>query len=165
MLLDNGLIVRTVDRIGKNDRIAADSTSITQLPLAVLVDGNSASCSEILTGALKDNQRAVVVGTKTYGKALVQAVHKLSDGSGMAVTIAHYYTPNGTDINHKGILPDIQIELNKAQRQKLVDSPDLIGTGADPQYAKAVASLKGKMVAGKSTASSPTPQEAVVPVK
>ncbi len=165
MLLDSGLIVRTVDRIGKNDRIAADSTSITKLPLAVLVDGNSASCSEILTGALKDNRRAVVVGTQTYGKALVQAVHKLSDGSGMAVTIAHYYTPNGTDINHKGISPDIKVELNKAQRQKLVDSPNLIGTNADPQYAKAVVSLKSKLVGSKTTASSPTTQEAVVPVK
>lgn len=146
MLLDKGLIVRTVDRGGKNERIAADSSAVTQLPLALLVDGNSASCSEILTGALKDNRRAVVVGTKTYGKALVQAVHRLSDGSGVAVTIAHYYTPNGTDINHKGITPDLQVELSPADRQKLMDRPELIGTDADPQYAKAVASLKNTLL-------------------
>ncbi len=165
MLLDSGLIVRTVDRGGKNDRIAADSSSITKLPLAVLVDNNSASCSEILTGALQDNRRAVVVGTQTYGKAMVQAVHKLSDGSGMAVTIAHYYTPNGTDINHKGIAPDVQIELTEAQRKKLIDSPNLIGTDADPQYAKAVASLKSQIVASKPAASSVTTKEAAAPVK
>jgi carboxyl-terminal processing protease len=147
MWMGAGSIVKTVDREGKSEEVSNNHTALTTLPLAVLVDGNSASSSEILTGALKDNKRAVVVGTQTFGKALVQSVHELSDGSGLAVTIAHYYTPNGTDISHKGIAPDIQIELSDTQRRKLSSDPKLIGTDADPQYAKAVATLTSSVSA------------------
>lgn len=142
MWLDTGSIVRTVDRKGNSDKIAANRTALTDLPLAVLVDGNSASSSEILTGALKDNHRATVVGSQTFGKALVQSVHGLSDGSGLAVTIAHYYTPIGTDISRKGIVPDFRVDLTNQQKQTLMLNPTLVGTQADPQYAKAVSSLK-----------------------
>lgn len=142
MWLDNGKIVQTVNRVGESQEIEANHTALTQLPLAVLVDGNSASSSEILTGALKDNSRAVVVGTQTFGKALVQSVHPLSDGSGLAVTIAHYYTPNGTDISHKGIEPNIKVSLNEQQQQSLAGNQALVGTEADPQYAQAVNSLR-----------------------
>jgi carboxyl-terminal processing protease len=162
MWLNKGLIVRTVDRGGKNERIAADSTALTQLPLAVLVDNNSASCSEILTGALKDNRRATIIGTQTFGKALVQSVHPLSDGSGLAVTIAHYYTPNGTDINHKGIAPDVQVPLSESQRQALIANPSLVATlGGDPQYARAVASLKQTIMANPK----PLKPQAVAPTR
>lgn len=105
MWLDQGSIVRTVDRKGKDEEMAANQSALTKLPLVLLVDGNSASSSEILTGALKDNGRATVVGSQTFGKALVQSVHNLADGSGLAVTIAHYYTPRGTDISQKELLP------------------------------------------------------------
>lgn len=142
MWLDRGGIVRTVDRKGNSDETAANRTSLTKLPLVVLVDGNSASSSEILTGALKDNGRATIVGSQTFGKALVQSVHSLSDGSGLAVTIAHYYTPKGTDISHKGITPDIKIDLSDADRQKLASNPKLIGTKDDPQYARALSALE-----------------------
>lgn len=142
MWMDNGAIVKTVDRRGNSEQIAANRTALTKQPLAVLVDGNSASSSEILTGALKDNGRATVVGSQTFGKALVQSVHSLSDGSGLAVTIAHYYTPNGTDISHKGITPDIKIDLTDAQRQKLAANPTLIGTKDDPQYLRAISNLE-----------------------
>jgi carboxyl-terminal processing protease len=155
MWMGSGSIVRTVDRQGNDEEVASNKTALTNLPLAVLVDGNSASSSEIVTGALKDNKRAVVVGTQTFGKALVQSVHELSDGSGLAVTIAHYYTPNGTDISHKGIAPDIQIELSDAQRRKLSSDPKLIGTDADPQYAKAVSALTS------SVSTQPSPQASV----
>ncbi len=141
MWYDNGGIVRTVDRLGGTEDTKANRTAITNLPLAVLVDGNSASASEILTGALKDNKRAVVIGSQTFGKALVQSVHELSDGSGLAVTIAHYYTPKGTDINHKGITPDIKQDLTDAQERQLASNPNLVGTENDPQYAKAIAVL------------------------
>jgi carboxyl-terminal processing protease len=140
MWLNKGMIVRTVDRVGQDESILANQTAISKLPLVVLVDGNSASSSEILTGALKDNGRATVVGSKTFGKALVQSVHQLSDGSGMAVTIAHYYTPNGTDISHKGIVPDIQTDLTVEQVAQLNAKPDLLATKADPQYVQAVRS-------------------------
>ncbi|MBK1990305.1 S41 family peptidase [Sphaerospermopsis aphanizomenoides BCCUSP55] len=141
MWIDNGGIVKTVDRVGGSEETKANRTALTNRPLAVLVDGNSASASEILTGALKDNKRAVVVGSQTFGKALVQSVHELNDGSGLAVTIAHYYTPKGTDINHKGITPDIQLDLTEAQERQLAANPNLIGTLNDPQYARAITAL------------------------
>lgn len=141
MWLDNGAIVRTENRAGSRDEIKANKTAMTEKPLVVLVDGNSASASEILTGALKDNKRAVVVGSQTFGKGLVQLLHKLSDGSGLTVTIERYFTPNGTDINHKGIKPDVKIDLTQAQQQQLATNPALVGTQNDPQYARAIAVL------------------------
>jgi len=145
MWLDDGGIVKTVDRQGTSDERRANSTALTNLPLAVLVDGYSASASEILTGALKDNKRAVVVGGQTFGKALVQSVHELTDGSGLAITIAHYYTPKGTDINHKGIAPDVKLDLTEAQERELASHPNLIATQSDPQYARAVSVLANDM--------------------
>ena len=142
MWMDQGGIVKTVDRKGGAEEISANRTAITNLPLAVLVDKNSASSSEILTGALKDNNRATIVGTDTFGKALVQSVNPLSDGSGLAVTIAHYYTPNGTDISHKGIAPNIVLALDRAQVERLSSNPKLVGTPDDPQYARAVMALQ-----------------------
>jgi carboxyl-terminal processing protease len=142
MWLNEGDIVKTVDRGGKDEEIPSNQSALTDLPMAVLVDGNSASSSEIVTGALQDHRRATVVGTKTFGKALVQSVHELSDGSGLAVTIAHYYTPKGTDISKKGITPDVQIELTDAQRKKLSSNPKLIGTKEDPQYNRALSALE-----------------------
>jgi carboxyl-terminal processing protease len=141
MWLDNGGIVRTVNRAGGSELTNANRTALTQRPLAILVDGNSASASEILTGALKDNNRAVVIGSQTFGKAMVQSVHPLADGSGLAVTIAHYYTPDGTDINKKGIVPDIKLDLTAAQERQLATNPNLVGTQNDPQYARAIAAL------------------------
>ncbi len=142
MWMDQGAIVRTVDRKGKSEEITNNQTAMTKLPLVVLVDGNSASSSEILTGALKDNGRATIVGSQTFGKALVQSVHNLSDGSGLAVTIAHYYTPKGTDISHKGISPDIKIDLNEQIRKQLASNPKLLATPQDPQYAGAISELE-----------------------
>jgi carboxyl-terminal processing protease len=142
MWMDNGTIVKTVDRKGGNEDFRAVQGALTQLPMAVLVDGNSASASEILAGALKDNRRAQIVGSQTFGKALVQSVHSLSDGSGMAVTVAHYYTPNGTDIGHKGVTPDIKVDLNSLEQRNLNDSPALMGSKQDPQYQRAIAVLR-----------------------
>jgi len=143
MWMDTGAIVSTVDRNGKTQEIRNNRTSITKLPVVVLVDGNSASASEILAGALKDNQRGVVMGTQTFGKALVQSVFSLSDGSGLAVTIAHYYTPNGIDISHKGVTPDVKVDISDDQKKQLVTDPKLIGTSQDPFYAKAISILAG----------------------
>ena len=147
MWLQNGAIVRTVDRVGDTEEPKANHTALTKLPLVVLVDGYSASASEILSGALQDHHRAVLVGSQTFGKGLVQSLHSLSDGSGLAVTIAHYYTPDGTDINHKGITPNIKINLTPAQQQQLAAHPDLIGTQGDPQYAQAVTALTSNSLA------------------
>ena len=142
MWLDRGVIVREVDRMGNNEVSKADRTALTKQPLVVLVDGNSASASEILTAALKDNKRAVVVGSQTFGKAIVQAVHHLRDGSGLSVTIEHYFTPKGMDIGHKGITPDVKIDLTQTQQQQLEANPALFGTQSDPQYAHGIAVLE-----------------------
>ncbi|MDR7898134.1 S41 family peptidase [Thermosynechococcus sp. JY1334] len=138
MWLNQGLIVRTVDRSGHTEQARANQSALTNLPLVVLVDHRSASSSEILTGALQDNGRAIVVGTPTYGKALVQSIHQLSDGSGLSVTVAHYYTPNGTDINRTGITPNVMVTLP----QEVSTNPRLWTTAADRLYQAGVAQLR-----------------------
>lgn len=145
MWLKEGTIVSTVDRVGEADRQTANKKELTDKPLVVLVDGGSASASEILSGALQDNKRAVLVGTKTFGKGLVQSVRGVGNGAGLAVTIAKYFTPNGTDINHAGIEPDFKIELSDAQKQDLRSDRDKIGTNSDPQYAKAMEVLTNRI--------------------
>ncbi len=142
MWLKQGEIVSTVDRKGGDRHFSANGTAITNLPLVILVDNGSASASEILTGALKENGRATIVGTTTYGKGTVQSVHSLSDGSGLAVTIARYYPPSGTDINHKGINPDVYLDLSVDQQLRLRNDPSLVATDVDPQYIQAISVLK-----------------------
>lgn len=149
MWLQHGPIVRTLDRSGNDEAISANRTALTGLPLTVLVDERSASSSEILTGALRDNNRATVVGNTTYGKALVQSLHGLTDGSGLTVTVAHYYTPNGTDISSRGITPDVTVSLSDRQRRQLFSNPDLLGTEADTQYLRAAEVLEQTILAGQ----------------
>jgi carboxyl-terminal processing protease len=138
MWMDDGLIVSTVDRDGISDQEQANGTALTDKPLVVIVDGGSASASEILSGALQDNDRAVLVGSKTFGKGLVQSVRGLGDGSGLAVTVAKYLTPSGRDINKAGIEPDIKVELTDEQRVKLFGADNEIGTGSDLQYTRSL---------------------------
>ena len=145
MWLQEGTIVSTVDRKGEVDRAQANRRALTLKPLVVLVDGGSASASEILSGALQDNNRAELVGTQTFGKGLVQSVRPLGDGSGLAVTIAKYYTPSGRDINKHGISPNYQIKLTEAEREALASDRTKIGTAADPQYVKALEILAKKV--------------------
>jgi carboxyl-terminal processing protease len=142
MWIDQGTIVSTVDRKGEVERQRANNSALTDKPLVVLVDGGSASASEILSGALQDNQRAILVGTKTFGKGLVQSVRPLGDGSGLAVTIAKYLTPSGRDINKHGIDPDVVSELTDQQRKDLQRNSTQIGTLNDPQFVKAVEILE-----------------------
>lgn len=147
MWLNNGTIVSTKDRQGEVEREVANGHPLTNKPLVVLVNKGSASASEILSGALQDNKRALLVGTQTFGKGLVQSVRPLEDGSGIAVTIAKYYTPANKDINKRGITPDVKIDLTDAEKEKLfVQNRDKLGTLADPQFAKGVQVL-GKEIA------------------
>ena len=113
--LNEGIIVSTRTREGIRDVRRATGSAITDKPLVVLIDQGSASASEILSGSLQDNGRAQLVGQKTFGKGLVQAVRGLSDGSGLTVTIAKYLTPKGTDIHKNGIEPDIKSEMSEQQ--------------------------------------------------
>lgn len=111
LLLPNGIIVSTVDRDGYKETQRAIGAPITKKPLIILINKGSASASEILSGALKDNKRAVILGEKSFGKGLVQEINRLPNNSGVNITIQKYLTPNGTDINKKGIDPDIVVEL------------------------------------------------------
>ena len=149
--LNEGTIVSTVERTGERERYRSTNKAITNKPLVILVDGGSASASEILSGALQDNGRAKLVGTKTFGKGLVQSVRGLSDGSGMAVTIAKYLTPSGKDINKHGIDPDVVVELTDEQRKDLQKNRDKIGTIQDPQFLKSLEILKS-LIENKTTA-------------
>jgi carboxyl-terminal processing protease len=149
MWINQGTIVSTVDRQGVSDRESATNKALTDKPLVVLVNDGSASASEILSGALKDHERATLLGTKTFGKGLVQSVRPLGDGSGLAVTIAKYLTPNGTDINKHGIVPDVVVKLSPAQLQKLYGD-DLFGTKEDLQFVKALDVLNKNIQAQQS---------------
>lgn len=112
LLLPRGIIVSTVDRDQYKETQRAIGRPITNKPLVILINKGSASASEILSGALKDNKRAVLVGEKSFGKGLVQEINRLPNNSGVNITIQKYLTPNGTDINKKGIEPDIVVTLS-----------------------------------------------------
>jgi carboxyl-terminal processing protease len=111
MFLDRGVIVSTRGRFDRaNEVLYATPGKATELPMAVLVNEGSASASEILAGALKDHEKAVLVGKKTFGKGSVQTLFNLPDSSGIFVTIAKYYTPSGKVIDKVGLEPDIEVE-------------------------------------------------------
>lgn len=113
MFLDGGTIVSTVDRDGYKETQRASSGVYTRKPVVVLINKGSASASEIFSGAMKDNHRAVIIGEQSFGKGLVQEINKLPYEAGINITIQKYLTPNGTDINKKGITPDIIVKLTE----------------------------------------------------
>ena len=108
-LLEGGAIVSTVSRNGRHTQIA-DGTPVTRQPMVVLVNDDSASASEILASALKDNGRATIVGTKTFGKGLVQEINRLPGGAAIHITVSRYLTPSGADIHKIGVIPDIYVD-------------------------------------------------------
>ena len=130
--LDEGTIVSTRTREGIRDVRRATGNAITDKPMVVMIDQGSASASEILSGALQQNQRAQLIGQKTFGKGLVQAVRGLADGSGMTVTVAKYLTPDGTDIHRNGIEPDVKATFTEREIKQF--KPIDLGTQRDSQY-------------------------------
>lgn len=112
MLLDKGKILYTEDKKGRQEVYNSGDGTIIDVPMVVLVDGNSASASEVLSGALKDHGKATLVGTTTFGKGIVQTIRTLKDGSAIKLTISAYYTPAGTNIHGTGIEPDVVVEFD-----------------------------------------------------
>ncbi|MBR1853894.1 MAG: PDZ domain-containing protein [Lachnospiraceae bacterium] len=112
MILPKGLIVYTEDKAGKRSEYRCDGLRELELPLVVLVDGNSASAAEIMAGAIQDYGLGTLVGTTTYGKGIVQQIFSLGDGSAIKLTISSYYTPNGRNIHGTGIEPDVVCEFD-----------------------------------------------------
>ncbi len=122
LFLNGGVIVSTVDRDGYKDTTRASRKLVSDKPIVILINKGSASASEIFSGAMKDNQRALLVGENSFGKGLVQEINKLPGGSGVNITIQKYLTPNGTDINKKGIAPDIEVKLSDEDIKNKNDS-------------------------------------------
>lgn len=140
MITEKGsTLLITKDKKGNEEITKAKTNPVIKMPIVVLTNEYSASASEILAGALKDNKKATLVGTKTYGKGVIQELHQLSDGSGLKITTNEYFTPNRTTINKTGIEPDIQSELSKEAKEKLqLEEKD------DTQLQKAIEVLKEK---------------------
>lgn len=139
-LLPEGIMVYTMDKEGNREDTLCDDV-YNDVPMVVLVNGNSASAAEILAGAIQDTGRGKLIGTTTFGKGLVQRLFTLPDGSGLNVTIQKYYTPNGTSIHGVGITPDYEVELPEEYAQQTN-----IPAEADTQLQKAVEVLSEKNI-------------------
>lgn len=136
-ILPEGLIVYTEDKNGNRKEYTSDEAHQFTKPLAVLVNGNSASASEIFAGAIQDYGIGTIVGTTTFGKGIVQRTFYLSDGTGVKLTVAKYYTPKGHDIHKKGITPDVEVELDENVKNLTTVSHE-----EDNQLQKAVSVLQ-----------------------
>lgn len=139
-LLGEQTIVSLENRAGKVEEYTSDAKKI-DLPIAVLVDGGSASASEILTGAIKDSNSGVVIGTTTFGKGLVQSVLSLPDGSGFKLTTSEYFTPNGSNIHKIGIVPDIILEIEETEETEEANEE----TEEDIQLDRAIEEINKKI--------------------
>ena len=153
--IPSGPIVTVRSRAGQNTEYDAENDAIAPRPLAVLVNAYTASASEITAGAIEDNGVGTLVGTKTFGKGVVQTIFPLRDGSAVKITTARYFTPNGHDINAIGIQPQIE---------SLIPKDDKIRPGypdEDPQLARAIAFLQekiGNVAAGDPSGTTAVPQ-------
>ena len=136
-ILPEGLIVYTEDKDGNREEYKCDGANVFTKPMAVLVNGYSASASEIFCGAIKDYGVGTLVGTKTFGKGIVQRIIGLEDGTAVKMTISKYYTPNGTDIHEKGIEPDVTVELDQSLKSKTTITEE-----EDNQLQKAISILQ-----------------------
>ncbi len=118
------LLLYMADKNGEGEQYYASDGHEVDVPMAVLVNGQSASASEVFSGALKAYDRAELVGTKTFGKGIVQTLFPLDQGTAIKMTVAHYYTPSGLDLHGKGLEPDVEVELNEELKTKIKIEPE-----------------------------------------
>ena len=136
LILPKGTVVYTKDKNDRREDYKSDERHKYEKPICVLVNGNSASASEIFAGAVQDFKAGKIVGTTTYGKGVVQQIIDLKDGTSVKLTVAEYFTPDGRNINKKGIKPDVRVEA---------DDKDVFGDPAqDRQLRKAIGELGKK---------------------
>ncbi len=138
-ILPEGLIVYTEDKYGNRQEETSDAEHYLDLPMAVLINGNSASCSEIFAGAIRDYDYGVLIGTTTYGKGVVQTVRPLSDNSAIKLTTAKYFTPKGENIHGSGIEPDITLKYKYSGK---IEAGAVYDYTKDNQVRRAVRELK-----------------------
>ena len=143
MFIDRGMIVQTIDREGRREQMESTGRVLWRKPTVVLINEASASASEILAGALRDNKVATLVGSKSFGKASVQNVRRLSDGSALLVTIAKYQTPSGEDISKKGIAPDVEVTVPTEEAEAEIRAEPKEEN--DLQLQKAISTLKAML--------------------
>lgn len=122
LVLPKGTIVYTEDKDGKRETATSDDEHQINVPMVVLVNGNSASASEIYAGAIQDYGIGKIVGTQTYGKGVVQQIFDLGDGTSVKLTIAEYFTPNGRNIDGEGITPDVEVEYEADENNPEADN-------------------------------------------
>lgn len=140
-ILPEGLIVYTEDKYGNRQEETSDAERYLDLPMAVLINGNSASCSEIFAGAIRDYDYGVLIGTTTYGKGVVQTVRPLSDHSAIKLTTAKYFTPKGENIHGTGIEPDITLKYKYSGK---IEAGAVYNYKKDNQVQRAIRELKAK---------------------
>lgn len=140
MILPEGIITYTETKSGKRTDYNSDAESL-DIPIVILINENSASASEVFTGALNDYGKATVVGKKSYGKGIVQSVLPFYDGSGMSLTVAKYYTPNGTCIHGIGIEPDVEVDMPDEYKDMYAS---MVEHDKDTQLQKAIEIIKEK---------------------
>lgn len=122
LVLPEGTIVYMEDKEGKRQTYSSDDAHQLDVPMAVLVNGNSASASEIYAGAIQDHKAGTIVGTQTYGKGVVQQIFDLGDGTSVKLTIAEYFTPKGRSINGEGVTPDLEVEYEPDEKDPEADN-------------------------------------------
>jgi carboxyl-terminal processing protease len=138
-MLPEGLIVYTEDKYGIREEKTSDGKEEFNKPVVVLINGNSASASEIFAGAMQDYEKATIVGTTSFGKGIVQSIIPLRDGTAIKITVSKYFTPKGQDIHGVGIQPDVTVELDEALQNKVV-----VDKAEDNQLQKAMEILNSK---------------------
>jgi len=145
MFIPEGMIVQTIDREGRREQLESTGRVLWDKPVVMLINESSASASEILAGALRDNRVAILVGTHSFGKASVQNVKQLNDGSALLLTIAKYLTPNGEDISKKGISPEVTVTIPTKEGEVLELSLEPPQEEKDIQLQKAIKVLREKI--------------------
>lgn len=144
-ILPKGTTVYMMDKYGKKTTYSSDDKKQEKFPTVVLISGDTASAAEIFSGAVRDFKYGTLIGTKTFGKGIVQQEFTLGDGSALKMTVETYYTPSGECIHKKGIEPDIKLKYKYTGDTSKVSGMDSYDFSKDNQVQRGITVLKGKL--------------------